>query len=335
MDLRTRFYKTMFDLPPILRRGFARTTYNLISRGLGRHVPELAPGAELPAEVAGQSFMNYGYTDDQLEAEPLALPPGQEGVRFSIQLYHLLVRDLELAGKHLLEVGSGRGGGSHYLASNLGPERVVGLELSDKAVAFCNRAYASERLRYVEGDAQALPFDDASFDVVVNVESSHCYPNFDRFLGEVRRVLRPGGFFCWADARFRDAMPAVERAFALSGLEPIVQRDITPNVLRSLALSSELKAVTLDQLPRAIRPVLASAFALPGTTVYKAFEGGHLMYRHKVLRKPADGGRHTGYPLDWSAADRVEDRWGAARRRFERNTAWIGSYLKMRRPRSQ
>ena len=335
MDLRTRFYKTMFDIPPVLRRGFARTTYNLISRGLGRYAPDVAPGAALPAEVAGQSFMNYGYTDERFEAERLALPPEQEGVRFSIQLYHLLVRDLDLAGKHLLEVGSGRGGGSHYLASCLAPASVVGLELSDKAVEFCNRAYASERLRYLEGDAQAMPFGDASFDVVVNVESSHCYPNFDRFLAEVYRVLRPGGYFCWADARFNDAMPGVERGFALSGLEPIVQRDITANVLRSLELSGELKTLTLDQLPRAIRPMMASAFALPGTTVYKAFQSGHLQYRHKVLRKPADGGRYSGYPFDWSTADQVRDHWGAVRRRFERNRSWIGNFLKMRRPRSQ
>ena len=330
MDLRTRLYKTMFDLPPIFRRGFARTTYNLISRGLGRYGPATARDTEL---VAGQSFMNYGYDDEQFTAAPLALPAGQDGVRYSIQLYHLLVRDLDLSGKHVLEVGSGRGGGSHYLASRLSPERVVGLELSREAVAFCNRTYASDRLSYIEGDAQAMPFDDASFDVVVNVESSHCYPSFDRFVREVVRVLRPGGYLAWADARFRDAMPAVQRAFALSGLEPIVQRDITENVVRSLAGSATFKVTTLDQLPRAVRPALASAFALPGTTVYKAFETRQLVYWHELLRKPADGRRYTAYPFDWSAADRVDGRWAAARRRFERNRSWMTNFWKMRRPR--
>ena len=59
----------------------------------------------------------------------------------------------------------------------------------------------AQGLSYVQADAENLPFDDASFDVVINVESSHCYPHIDRFLSEVRRVLAPGGCFGIVDFR--------------------------------------------------------------------------------------------------------------------------------------
>ena len=59
----------------------------------------------------------------------------------------------------------------------------------------------------MQGDAQNLPFPDESFDAVINVEASHIYPNFERFLGEVARVLRPGGHFLYADFRNRDGLP--------------------------------------------------------------------------------------------------------------------------------
>jgi ubiquinone/menaquinone biosynthesis C-methylase UbiE len=51
-------------------------------------------------------------------------------------------------------------------------------------------------LDFVQGDAQNMPFPDQSLDAVVNVEASHIYPDFERFVDEVARLLRPGGTFC-------------------------------------------------------------------------------------------------------------------------------------------
>ncbi|GIS42930.1 MAG: hypothetical protein Ct9H90mP15_09700 [Candidatus Neomarinimicrobiota bacterium] len=44
-----------------------------------------------------------------------------------------------------------------------------------------------------------MPFDNDSYDVIINVESSHCYPSIPQFLSEVKRVLKPGGFFAWTE----------------------------------------------------------------------------------------------------------------------------------------
>jgi len=48
-------------------------------------------------------------------------------------------------------------------------------------------------LTFVEANAEELPFEDSSVDVLVNIESSHTYPDLGRFLHEAARVLRPGG----------------------------------------------------------------------------------------------------------------------------------------------
>jgi ubiquinone/menaquinone biosynthesis C-methylase UbiE len=62
---------------------------------------------------------------------------------------------------------------------------------------------------FVHGDAQSLPFADESFDVVINIEASHGYPDFPRFLAEVARVLRPGGRFLYADVLLRQGLSGV------------------------------------------------------------------------------------------------------------------------------
>ena len=66
----------------------------------------------------------------------------------------------------------------------------------------------------MEGNAEKLPFADQSFDAVINVEASHCYPRFPQFLDEVARVLRPGGHFLYTDVRRRKEIATVGGAAA-------------------------------------------------------------------------------------------------------------------------
>lgn len=61
---------------------------------------------------------------------------------------------------------------------------------------------ASPGLAFDEGDAEALPYADGTFDAVVSNFGMHHFPHPDRAAAEARRVLRPGGLFAfssWAD----------------------------------------------------------------------------------------------------------------------------------------
>lgn len=99
-------------------------------------------------------------------------------------------------GERVLDVGSGLGGPSRYLASRYGC-RVSGVDLTAE---FCRVAEMLTRLLkletlvdYRQGNALALPFADMSFDVVWSQNAAMNIADRDRLYREMRRVLKPGG----------------------------------------------------------------------------------------------------------------------------------------------
>jgi arsenite methyltransferase len=115
-------------------------------------------------------------------------------------------RALALAGvgpdDRLLDVASGHGTSALLAARELGC-RVVGLEYGSRAVqeatAAARAAGLQRRVSFRRGDAEALPFESASFDAVL-CECSLCtFPDKARAASELRRVLRPGGRLALCD----------------------------------------------------------------------------------------------------------------------------------------
>jgi len=249
----------------------------------------------------GTAFLNYGYAPLDEPLQDLGLSPEEERAdRFGIQLYHHVAEAVDLTGREVLEVGCGRGGGTAFVFDHHGPRRMVGLDLAPKAISHCRTAHPRDGLTFVAGDAEALPFADASFDAVLNVESSHCYPDMPRFLAEVRRVLRPGGSLLLCDLRHtdlhgrrevqipKDDVPTLRAQIAACGLEAVEEEEITPNVVRALDLDSERRReMVLASAPSALREQLIEFAAVRGTNVFRALEQGDVTYLRYVLRKPA------------------------------------------------
>lgn len=227
------------------------------------------------------TFMNYGYRVADSPAPALA--PADEPDRSCIQLYDVVARAAPLAGRDLLEVGCGRGGGAAYVARALGPRRVVAVDLSPAAIALCRRRFQQANLSFEVGDAERLPFPDGSFDAVLNVESSHCYPHLDAFLREVRRVLRPGGHFLYADFRPREEIAAwraaLEAIFVVTA-----ERDLRPGVVSALDADDARKHDLIHGLvDRPLRGVFREFAALRGTVLNDALRRGDFGYRAFVL----------------------------------------------------
>jgi len=107
--------------------------------------------------------------------------------------YHryFLAREL-CRGKDVLDVASGEGYGSAFLAQTA--RSVVGVEIDPASVEHACRVYQASNLRYTVGDAARLPLDNRSVDAVVSFETIEHLSDQAAFLAEVKRVLRPGGF---------------------------------------------------------------------------------------------------------------------------------------------
>jgi SAM-dependent methyltransferase len=106
----------------------------------------------------------------------------------------------ELRGRRVLEVGCGRGVGLEILASR-GAATVSGFDLDPAMIALARtRVPVSGSGAYVYvGDATAISAPDGSFDAVVEYAILHHIPPWREALGEIARVLRPGGLFYFDD----------------------------------------------------------------------------------------------------------------------------------------
>jgi SAM-dependent methyltransferase len=99
-----------------------------------------------------------------------------------------------VAGHETLDIACGVGYGSALLARSAA--RVIGADLSQSAVDTARTAYASiANLEFTRAACAALPFADSSFDAVVSFETIEHISEQEKFLDEVRRVLRPEGLF--------------------------------------------------------------------------------------------------------------------------------------------
>ena len=107
-------------------------------------------------------------------------------------------------GIRILDAGCGLGGTSASIDARFEGVDLTGLNIDPRQLAIarervCARAEVGNRVAFVEGDACAMPFPDASFDVVLAVECAFHFPSRERFLREARRVLKPGGTLALSD----------------------------------------------------------------------------------------------------------------------------------------
>jgi len=234
-------------------------------------------------------FLNYGYCGDAGTGNAPALEETDEPDRSCIQLYDHVAGAVDLRGRDVLEISCGHGGGASYIARYLKPKSIRGVDRNPEAIKLCKRRHRAEGLSFSCGNATSLDFANDTFDAVVNIEASHCYPDMMRFLSEVRRVLRPGGYFLYADFRYNNpGRDIVHNQVQQSGLEVITEENISPGVVRGMQLNSEKYSRLIQQLvPKPLIKHAKSFAGLKGSPVYMELASGETIYFRYVLRKPA------------------------------------------------
>ncbi|GAA4608133.1 cyclopropane-fatty-acyl-phospholipid synthase family protein [Actinoplanes octamycinicus] len=127
-----------------------------------------------------------------------------------------LAADLDLRpGMRVLDLGSGRGATSVFLAREFGVE-VVAADWwigADQAAAVFVEAGVGDRVRAVHAEAHQLPFDEESFDAIVSIDAFEYFGTADSYLPYLVRFLRPGG-------QLGMATPAMTREIRELGVIP-------------------------------------------------------------------------------------------------------------------
>ena len=129
----------------------------------------------------------------------------------------LTKRTAEIAGLKsgikVLDVSSGRGTQSIYYAKNYGVD-VVGLDFSEEMIKTATEKAVKEntnKVKFQLGDSQDLPFEDESFDVVINECAIGIPDDSQKVLNEMVRVAKPGGVIVIHESTWRKKLSAEEK----------------------------------------------------------------------------------------------------------------------------
>lgn len=177
-------------------------------------------GDELP-------FFNHGYYPFMIEDDGTFCATSKN-------LYHYVLQSSRIGLNTALDVGCGRGKGVDYM-QELNPTGTFhGLDSNADNIDYCKK---NSRGEFTLGDASTeLPYDDESFALVTNIESSHDYGNRKKFFDEVNRVLKWSGCFAYVDNFNEKQFEQMKKEVEDTDLSLIRKEDITENVLSSLVV---------------------------------------------------------------------------------------------------
>lgn len=168
--------------------------------------------------------------------------------------YRLVMEFLPpIEGKRILEIACGRGGFSQFLGSR--GASVCGADFSASALEIANRRLLrnpslADRVCYVEADAQDMPFEENSFDIIVSCETIEHVPDPRAAVREMYRVCRPGGSLYLTTPNYLNLMGLYQiyasvRHPGLKSSQPLDERFFFPQI-RDFVTAAGWKIVRSD-----------------------------------------------------------------------------------------
>lgn len=135
----------------------------------------------------------------------------------AIDLTKKLFNFIENNGKQdILEVGCGNGLVTRYLAKEYN-HNVTGIDIDPEQIELARKeTNIIENVHYYEAEATNLPCKDMAFDIVLSFGTLHHIENWLDALKEIKRVLKHGGYFLYADVIYSEKITSMDRSSSMS-----------------------------------------------------------------------------------------------------------------------
>lgn len=129
----------------------------------------------------------------------------------------------------ILDIATGTGDLAIKFAENINATRIVGLDLSEGMLSMAQKKVNGTRLenkvKFIKGDSESLPFEDESFDVITVSFGIRNFENLEKGLSEIRRTLKTGGLFVILETSVPQKFPFRQGYFMYTkGILPIIGR---------------------------------------------------------------------------------------------------------------
>jgi 2-polyprenyl-3-methyl-5-hydroxy-6-metoxy-1,4-benzoquinol methylase len=120
------------------------------------------------------------------------VPEYHEGLLiYAEHLVRYQVAQKLVEGKVVLDIASGSGYGTALLAQTA--KHAYGFDADAEAVAYATERYGAPNISFETADATSIPLEDNSIDVVTTFETIEHIENYEKFMAEIKRVLKPNG----------------------------------------------------------------------------------------------------------------------------------------------
>jgi phosphoethanolamine N-methyltransferase len=187
----------------------------------------------------------------------------------------MVLDGLDLAGSRVLDIGSGTGGCAFFMAQHFAVAGIIGVDVEQGVVDRANVDAAArgvaDIVRFEAVRPGRLPFADDSFDVVFSKDAIVHIADKHALVGEVARVLAPGGVFACSDWMKGDDAPRSPALLAYEALEGLGFGLASPDVYFAALRAAGFEHITyvdrfrwladktrseLDELDGPLRPRL-------------------------------------------------------------------------------
>ncbi|HYL14248.1 MAG TPA: methyltransferase domain-containing protein [Terriglobales bacterium] len=221
---------------------------------------------------------------------------GEKMERHHLDITEKTIRLMDLRpGERVLDLGCGSGWATRLLARLVGegPEgfgQVVGLDVSDEMIRQARAASKDfDNILYVWGSAQQIPWEENFFDKVLSVESFYYYPDQDRAVAELFRVMAPQGRVFILINLYKDNPYSLQWVDKLKVPVHVRSEDEYVELLKKHAFENVEARRIPDDTPTSENYQTTSFRSLDDLRAFKRIGALLLMASKPDLRNPAPG----------------------------------------------